>query len=74
MAMSRPDSEQPGRGLHHFDNRVRPQCSHIADHAWRVRDTVTGMYVDVLPGFTNFTIPPPPPSDTLVNSSGRWLC
>lgn len=27
------------------------------DHGWRVRDSVTGRFVDVLPGFTDFTIP-----------------
>ena len=27
------------------------------DHGWRVRDSVTGTFVDVLPGFTDFTIP-----------------
>jgi subtilisin-like proprotein convertase family protein len=27
------------------------------DHGWRVRDAVTGSYVDVLPGFPDFTIP-----------------
>lgn len=27
------------------------------DHAWRVRDSITGNFVDVLPGFTDFTIP-----------------
>lgn len=27
------------------------------DHGWRVRDSVTGNFVDVLPGFTDFTIP-----------------
>lgn len=27
------------------------------DHGWRVRDSVTGTYIDVLPGFTDFTIP-----------------
>ncbi|MGH8522701.1 MAG: proprotein convertase P-domain-containing protein [Gammaproteobacteria bacterium] len=28
-------------------------------HGWRVADSVTGSYIDVLPGFTNFTIPNP---------------
>ncbi len=27
------------------------------DHGWRVRDSVTGTFVDVLPGFTDFAIP-----------------
>ncbi len=27
------------------------------NHGWRVRDSVTGNFVDVLPGFTDFTIP-----------------
>lgn len=28
-----------------------------AAHAWRAKDSVTGLYVDVLPGFTDFAIP-----------------
>lgn len=32
----------------------------VDNHQWRVRDTVTGLSVDVLPGFTDFTIPDMP--------------
>lgn len=30
------------------------------DHGWRVRDSITGNFVDVLPGFSGFTIPNEP--------------
>jgi subtilisin-like proprotein convertase family protein len=33
------------------------KVSDVANHAWRVKDTVTGTYVDVLPGFPDFFIP-----------------
>ena len=39
--------------LYEFD----ANATEALDHGWRVRDSVTGNYVDVLPGFTDFTIP-----------------
>lgn len=33
------------------------KATEAVDHGWRVRDSVTGSFVDVLPGFTDFTIP-----------------
>ena len=32
-------------------------ATEAVNHAWQVRDSVTGTFVDVLPGFTDFTIP-----------------
>lgn len=32
-------------------------ASEAVDHGWRVRDSVIGTFIDVLPGFTDFTIP-----------------
>jgi subtilisin-like proprotein convertase family protein len=39
--------------LYEFD----ANATEAIDHGWRVRDATTGNYVDVLPGFTDFTIP-----------------
>lgn len=36
------------------------------NHGWRITDSATGNYIDVLPGFTNFTIP----SSTTVPATG----
>lgn len=33
------------------------KATDAVNHGWRVRDLPTGKFVDVLPGFTNFTIP-----------------
>ena len=32
-------------------------ATEAVDHGWRVRDSVIGTFIDVLPGFTDFTIP-----------------
>ena len=32
-------------------------ATEAVNHGWRVRDSITGNFVDVLPGFTDFTIP-----------------
>lgn len=39
--------------LQEFDGRATA----AVNHAWRVRDATTGAYVDVLPGFPDFSIP-----------------
>ena len=38
-------------------NEFNANATEAIDHGWRVRDSVTGNFVDVLPGFTDFTIP-----------------
>ena len=38
-------------------NEFNANATEAIDHGWRVRDSVTGNFVDVLPGFTGFTIP-----------------
>lgn len=37
-------------------NEFDADATEAINHGWRVRDSVTGNYVDVLPGFTDFTI------------------
>ena len=38
-------------------NEFDANATEAIDHGWRVRDSVTGNFIDVLPGFTDFTIP-----------------
>ena len=38
-------------------NEFNANVTEAINHGWRVRDSVTGNFVDVLPGFTDFTIP-----------------
>ena len=38
-------------------NEFNANATEAINHGWRVRDAVTGNFVDVLPGFTDFTIP-----------------
>lgn len=38
-------------------NEFNSNATEAINHGWRVRDSVTGNFVDVLPGFTDFTIP-----------------
>ena len=33
------------------------KATEAIDHGWRIKDSVTGSFVDVFPGFTDFTIP-----------------
>ncbi len=33
------------------------QATDATTHNWRIRDTVTNLYVDMLPGFSGFTVP-----------------
>ena len=40
-----------------MSNEFNAPATAAIDHGWRVRDSVTGNFVDVLPGFTDFTIP-----------------
>ncbi len=47
----------PGTGFVVQPTEFDALATTAADHAWRVRDTLTGLYVDVLPGFADFSIP-----------------
>ena len=38
-------------------NEFNANATEAINHGWRVRHSVTGNFVDVLPGFTDFTIP-----------------
>ncbi len=38
-------------------NEFNANATEAINHGWRVRDSVTGNFVDVWPGFTDFTIP-----------------
>jgi len=40
-----------------YGNEFNSGVTAADNHQWRVRDTATGLSVDVLPGFTDFTIP-----------------
>jgi subtilisin-like proprotein convertase family protein len=46
-----------GAGYETKLNEFNANATEAIDHGWRVRDSVTGNFVDVLPGFTDFTIP-----------------
>lgn len=59
-----------GAGFTALTTEFNAAANTATNHAWRVRDTVTNLNVDVLPGFTNFSIPdnsPQLPSDSYVN-------
>src|SRR4051794_23404532 len=51
--------------IEHFDGSTfrinstefNANAASAINHRWRVRDLITGLYVDVLPGFSDFTIP-----------------
>lgn len=40
-----------------FTTEFNQSVTAVDSHRWRVRDAITGMSVDLLPGFTDFTIP-----------------
>jgi hypothetical protein len=46
-----------GSGFETLTVEFNAPASSALNHAWRVRDSVSGLYVDVLPGFTDFSIP-----------------
>lgn len=46
-----------GTGFTPLIREFNADASTAVNHAWRVRDVVTGLHVDVLPGFTDFSIP-----------------
>ena len=46
-----------GAGYETMLNEFNANATDAINHGWRVRDSVTGNFVDVLPGFTDFTIP-----------------
>jgi hypothetical protein len=56
-----------GAGFVTMTQEFNAPATSAVNHAWRVRDSVTGLYVDVLPGFTDFSIPT---SDLTVPVSG----
>jgi hypothetical protein len=47
----------PGTGFAVLPAELDAPAASAVNHAWRVRDAVTGLHVDVLPGFADFTIP-----------------
>jgi hypothetical protein len=47
----------PGTGFVVLPAEFDALASTAANHAWRARDASTGLYVDVLPGFSDFTVP-----------------
>ena len=40
-----------------MDHEFNANAASALDHGWRVRDVITGLAVDVLPGFPDFSIP-----------------
>ena len=46
-----------GAGFQVLATEFNADASSAVNHAWRVRDTTTGLQVDVLPGFSDFSIP-----------------
>jgi subtilisin-like proprotein convertase family protein len=46
-----------GAGFEALTQEFDARATSAADHAWRVRDATTGLAVDVLPGFADFSIP-----------------
>ena len=46
-----------GAGFQTLATEFNADASTAVNHAWRVRDTTTGLQVDVLPGFADFSIP-----------------
>jgi hypothetical protein len=46
-----------GAGFVVFGTEFDAPASSAVNHAWRVRDATTGLQVDVLPGFADFSIP-----------------
>jgi hypothetical protein len=46
-----------GAGFTPLTTEFDEDASSAVNHAWRVRDVTTGLYVDVLPGFDGFSIP-----------------
>jgi len=61
FALDGDDSEQiqsdAGAGFVTHTQEFNAAAASAVNHAWRVRDAVTGLYVDIMPGFTDFTIP-----------------
>ncbi|MDP2323730.1 MAG: hypothetical protein Q8N51_06840 [Gammaproteobacteria bacterium] len=46
-----------GAGFTPLATEFTMAASSAVNHAWRVRDVTTGLHVDVLPGFADFSIP-----------------
>jgi subtilisin-like proprotein convertase family protein len=46
-----------GNGFEVMFQEFDANATTAVNHAWRVRDAATGLYVDVLPGFPDFSIP-----------------
>lgn len=46
-----------GNGFEVQSTEFNADASSAVAHAWRVRDATTGLHVDVLPGFADFSIP-----------------
>jgi subtilisin-like proprotein convertase family protein len=46
-----------GAGFTVLPNEFDLNAASAPNHAWRVRDSTSGLYVDLLPGFPDFTIP-----------------
>jgi len=46
-----------GNGFEVLPTEFNAEASSAVDHAWRVQDATTGLHVDVLPGFADFSIP-----------------
>jgi hypothetical protein len=46
-----------GNGFEVLTTEFNAPADAAVNHAWRVRDATTGFYVDVLPGFADFSIP-----------------
>ncbi len=46
-----------GTGYTTKQGEFNAKATDAVNHGWRVRDSVTARFVDVLPGFTDFTIP-----------------
>ena len=46
-----------GAGFSVLATEFNADASTAVNHAWRIRDVTTGLQLDVLPGFTDFSIP-----------------
>ncbi len=46
-----------GAGFGVMATEFNADASSAVDHAWRIRDVTTGLQLDVLPGFADFSIP-----------------
>ena len=49
--------KNPGTGFEVIPQEFNAAADSVPDHAWRVRDAITGLFVDVLPGFSDFSVP-----------------